>query len=404
MVWIPVISQITLGAFAFLPFLQHQISISRWIKKPLKYPKETPKEDLVILLPVWNEGKIIQNKLDNLARHNEIKTSLLIIDSSSDDNTVELTNEWISKNKSKFQSIELIEMEERLGKTPAVCRALNHLSKQNFEGLILMTDADATIAEGSIERMYGWFSDSTIGAVGAKAIRKRGIDSERQYRDMFETIRLGESNFDSTPFLEGSCMMWRSSGLDISQLDKFSNADDAQIATAVRVSGLKSIYDDKASFSDIAPPTIEGQRRQKIRRAQGLQNLLRRQKNNSNFRSLPKFKKIFRRQNYLHNISPFLALGAGLCALSRWVLVGISGMPTGNEAMIHASLGIVELFCLSSWLCTRQGITLPLLGKVGNILTGLEYLLIARVNSLRGISSHMWDQHTDTRDLNSSKK
>ncbi len=404
MVWIPVISQITLGAFAFLPFLQHQISISRWIKKPLKYPKETPKEELMILLPVWNEGKIIENKLDNLARHNEIKTSLLIIDSSSDDNTVELTNEWISKNKSKFQSIELIEMEERLGKTPAVCRALNHLSKQNFEGLILMTDADATITEGSIERMYGWFSDSTIGAVGAKAIRKRGIDSERQYRDMFETIRLGESNFDSTPFLEGSCMMWRSSALDISQIDKLSNADDAQIATAVRLSGLKSIYDDKASFSDIAPPTIEGQRRQKIRRGQGLQNLLRRQKNNSNFRSLSKFKKIFKRQNYLHNISPFLALGAGLSALSRWVLVGISGMPTGNEAMIHASLGIVELFCLTSWLCTRQGITLPLLGKIGNILTGLEYLLIARVNSLRGISSHMWDQHTDTRDLNSSKK
>ncbi|MAV42875.1 MAG: hypothetical protein CMA30_00150 [Euryarchaeota archaeon] len=404
MVWIPVISQITLGAFAFLPFLQHQISISRWIKKPLKYPKETPKEDLVILLPVWNEGKIIENKLDNLARHNQIKTSLLIIDSSSDDNTVELTNQWISKNKSKFQSIKLIEMEERLGKTPAVCRALNHLSKQNFEGLILMTDADATITEGSIERMYGWFSDSTIGAVGAKAIRKRGIDSERQYRDMFETIRLGESNFDSTPFLEGSCMMWRFRALDISQLDKFSNADDAQIATAVRLSGLKSIYDDKASFSDIAPPTIEGQRRQKIRRGQGLQNLLRRQKNNSNFRSLSKFKKIFKRQNYLHNISPFLALGAGLSALSRWVLVGISGMPTGNEAMIHASLGIVELFCLTSWLCTRQGITLPLLGKIGNILTGLEYLLIARVNSLRGISSHMWDQHTDTRDLNSSKK
>ena len=76
MVWIPVISQITLGAFAFLPFLQHQFSIIRWIKKPLKYPKEVPKDELMILLPVWNEGKIIENKLDYLARHNEIKISL----------------------------------------------------------------------------------------------------------------------------------------------------------------------------------------------------------------------------------------------------------------------------------------------------------------------------------------
>ena len=196
MVWIPVISQITLGAFAFLPFLQHQISISRWLKNPLKYPKEAPEDELMILLPVWNEEKIIKQKVDKLASHDKIKSSLLIIDSASDDNTVELVNDWISNNNSKFQSIKLIEMEERLGKTPAVCRALNHLSKQNFDGLILMTDADATITEGSIERMYGWSSDSTIGAVGAKAIRRRGISSERQYRDMFEKIRRGESSFD----------------------------------------------------------------------------------------------------------------------------------------------------------------------------------------------------------------
>ena len=82
MVWIPVISQITLGAFAFLPFLQHQISISRWLKKPLKYPEKAPNEELTILLPVWNEGKIIEQKLDNLASHNTIKASLLIIDSA----------------------------------------------------------------------------------------------------------------------------------------------------------------------------------------------------------------------------------------------------------------------------------------------------------------------------------
>ena len=404
MVWIPVISQITLGAFAFLPFLQHQLSIKKWLKKPLKYPEEAPNEDLTILLPVWNEGKIIEQKLDSLASHNTIKASLLIIDSASSDNTVELINGWIAENKSRFQSIHLIEMQERLGKTPAVHRALSHLSKQKFDGLILMTDADAIITENSIERMYGWFADSTIGAVGAKAIRKRSISSERQYRGMFETIRLGESNFDSTPFLEGSCMMWRSNAFDISELDSTSNADDAQIATGVRLSGLKSIFDDKASFTDIAPPTIEGQRRQKIRRAQGLQRLLRRQKHNLKIRSSSKFRRIFKRQNYFHNYSPFLALGAGLCALSRWFLVGISGMPTGNEAIIHASLGVVELFCLTSWLCTRQGITLPLLGKIGNILTGLEYLLIARINSIRGISSHIWDQHTDTRDLIRSKK
>jgi cellulose synthase/poly-beta-1,6-N-acetylglucosamine synthase-like glycosyltransferase len=221
---------------------------------------------------------------------------------------------------------------------------------------------------------------------------------------MFEMVRLGESNQDSTPFLEGSCMMWRLSSLDLSLLNVNSNADDAQIATAIRMSGLRSIFDEKASFTDVAPPTIEGQRRQKIRRAQGLQRVLKDQKKNPKISSSGRFKKIFSMQHYLHIYSPLLALGAGMSALSRWVMVSIAGMPTGMDAAIHASLGVLELFCLTSWLCVRQGLSLPLLGKIGTILTGLEYLLIAQYNSFRGQSSHLWQQHSDTREIISQKK
>jgi len=370
----------------------------------MKYPKETPSEALMILLPIWNESKIINQKLDNLSKIIPMACSLLVIDSASTDNSVDLVKNWIKINGSKFQSTELIEMEARLGKTTAVNQALKHLEDSNFDGLIMMTDADATISEGSIERMYGWFSDQSIGAVGARAIRSQSTGEEQQYRSMFEMIRQGESNLDSTPFLEGSCMMWRSKTLDLSLLDTKSNADDAQIATAIRMGGLRSIFDERSSFEDVAPPTIEGQRRQKIRRGQGLQRLLKSQKNNPKMLGTGRFRKIFTIQNYMHNYSPILAFGVGISALSRWLIVSLTGMPTGLDAVVHASLGVIELFCLTSWLCVRQGIRLPLLGKIGTILTGLEYLLIARYNSLRGKSSHMWDQHTDTRELISKSK
>ena len=404
MVWVPAIAEVALGTLAFFPFLKHRISISRWLKKPIKYPEKSPKESLVILLPIWNEAKIIQQKLDSLSSNTKIKCSLLVIDSASTDDSVNLVKDWIKQNDSKFDSIELIEMESRLGKTTAVHKALTHLKSSNFEGLVLMTDADATISNGTIDRMYGWFSNQDIGAVGARAIRSQSTGEESQYRSMFEMVRLGESNQDSTPFLEGSCMMWRLSSLDLSLLNVNSNADDAQIATAIRMSGLRSIFDEKASFTDVAPPTIEGQRRQKIRRAQGLQRVLKDQKKNPKMRSSGRFKKIFSMQHYLHISSPLLALGAGISALSRWVMVSIAGMPTGMDAAIHASLGVLELFCLTSWLCVRQGLSLPLLGKIGTILTGLEYLLIAQYNSFTGKSSHLWQQHSDTREIKSSKK
>ena len=403
MVWVPAIAEAALGTLAFFPFLKHRISISRWLKKPIQYPEKPPKQPLMILLPIWNEAKIIKQKLDNLSMNTEIPCSLLIIDSASTDDSVTLVKDWIKENDSKFESIELIEMESRLGKTAAVHKALAHLKSSNFEGLVLMTDADATISKGTIDRMYGWFSDQEIGAVGARAIRSQSTGEESQYRSMFEMIRLGESNNDSTPFLEGSCMMWRISSLDLSLLNLNSNADDAQIATGIRMGGQRSIFDDKASFEDVAPPTIEGQRRQKIRRAQGLQRLLKDQKKNPKIRNTGRFKKIFSMQHYMHVYSPILALGVGISALSRWVMVSVAGMPTGMDAAIHASLGALELFCLTSWLCVRQGLRLPLLGKIGTILTGLEYLLIAQYNSFRGRTSHMWQQHSDTREIISKK-
>ena len=403
MVWVPVITEVALGTLAFFPFLKHRISISRWLKKPIQYPEKPPKQPIVILLPIWNEAKIIQQKLDDLSVSTEMTCSLLVIDSASTDDSVTLVKNWIKENDFKFESIELIEMESRLGKTTAVHRALTHLKDSNFDGLVLMTDADATISKGTIDRMYGWFSQQEIGAVGARAIRSQSTGEESQYRSMFEMIRQGESNKDSTPFLEGSCMMWRISSLDLSLLNLNSNADDAQIATAVRMAGLRSIFDEKASFTDVAPPTIEGQRRQKIRRAQGLQRLLKDQKANPNIRNTGHFRKIFKAQHYMHIYSPILALGAGISALSRWIMVSVAGMPTGVDAAVHASLGVLELFCLTSWLCVRQGLRLPLLGKIGTILTGLEYLLIAQYNSFRGKSSHMWQQHSDTREIISKK-
>ena len=51
--------EVGLGALAFGPFLLHRLSVGRWRKTPLAYPKATQKmkdEPIVVLLPVWNEA------------------------------------------------------------------------------------------------------------------------------------------------------------------------------------------------------------------------------------------------------------------------------------------------------------------------------------------------------------
>ena len=392
-------TEIVLGALVALPMLIYRMKAKRWNRLALNYPQESHETELMILLPIWNESLVIEKKLDDLNRDYPFKTSLLVIDSASSDDSVEKVKQWLSNNPSVFSDSQVIEMPERLGKTSAVKQALESLDQQSFSGLVLMTDADALISEGTIIRLHGWFSDQSIGAVGSRANRKTELYGEKDYRSMYEMLRIAESKRDSTPFLEGSCMMWRHGTFSSDDLLVDSNADDAQIASLIRFGGLRSILDEDASFIDFAPTTVEGQSRQKIRRAQGLQNMLDRFPKQHKLPGEGYFSAIFRTQRYLHLVIPIMLFQIAIVAIIRWTYVSVTSMPTGYEAVIHASLSFVELLILVSWLTFRNGIRLPLVTTIGALITSFEYLFIARYRNSRGRPSHKWDQHIDVRRL-----
>ena len=89
------------------PFAIHRLNIWRWGKNHLEIPVDKVDLPITVLLPVWNEEKVIQLKLNNLAKQ-EVKTSLLLIDSASTDNTINLANKWLKENPKSFISTEVI--------------------------------------------------------------------------------------------------------------------------------------------------------------------------------------------------------------------------------------------------------------------------------------------------------
>ena len=127
---------------------------------------------------------------------------------------------WNSKDS--FASFQLLRMEERKGKTAAVKLALEHINHSLKSDLILMTDADALFESNTVSNLLKWFSDSSIGCVGATPKRIGQRMEEAGHRSMFSMVRTFESRIDSTPFLEGSCMMWRSDAFDSNAWKGFS--------------------------------------------------------------------------------------------------------------------------------------------------------------------------------------
>jgi cellulose synthase/poly-beta-1,6-N-acetylglucosamine synthase-like glycosyltransferase len=401
MVVVPAMVEGTALAVALFPFIRHRWDMYRWDRDHRSQhgpPSGAHREALTLLLPVWNEALVIERKLANLADQG-VEARLVIIDSASTDATVHLAEAWLAQHPTAFTDHEVIEMPARKGKTAAVVRALNAIG-QRSEGLVCMTDADALLERGVLRRLMQWFADPMIGAVGALPRREHARAEEARHREAWEAMRLAESMVDSTPFLEGSCMMWRIRSLTVSDLYEKANADDAQIATAVRRQGWRSVVDPQARFVDVAPESAGEQRRQKIRRAQGLQRLLLRERRRAGKRSQGVFGRIVRRQFHFHIAAPLALTVASFSAVLRWCFIGLYGWPATFTLAnsLHLGFTFMEAACVFLWWRSRKGLSSGPLSLIGQWLASMELLGRALITTARGRSLHMWEQHQDVRE------
>ena len=398
MLFSPALFEIGFAGLAGLPYIKQGLDLLLARKRKLVRPEQRFSGSLTILLPIWNEESVIRQKLDNLMETCQaFDPHLVIIDSASTDASVSIVEGW--NGQDAFASYTLLRMEQRKGKTAAVKQALEHINQTIPTELILMTDADALFEADTVSKLMHWFTDSTIGCVGASPKRLGQRAEEAEHRALFSMVRNMESKFDSTPFLEGSCMMWRRETLDVESLNVRSNADDAQIATNVRINGLRAIQDSDAYFIDHAPHQRKGHARQKVRRAQGLQRHLLRQRKHWFNRRHGKFAATLRQEAAMHLLSPLLLIGAFVAMLARWATIGFAEIDFSNATLttMHVGLFVTEAIVFVSWLSVRYNVHIPLLNQLGAVIDGNVQLVRALWKSARGTSLHMWDQHIDGR-------
>jgi len=152
-----------------LPLIFHTLLNRYWMGLPPLEPPVTKREKLpriTVVLPVWNEALVIKGKLADIAAQDypAEKLDLIVIDSASTDDTLKLTREWLNENPDAFaDSVRIVEMLARLGKSAAVVRALEELA-DNCE-VVVFSDAECRISAGSLHRIGRWFTDPAIGAV-----------------------------------------------------------------------------------------------------------------------------------------------------------------------------------------------------------------------------------------------
>lgn len=112
-----------------------------------------------VVIPAYNEEKIISQTLDALANQRTTqKYEVIVVDNSSTDRTAEIARSY--KDKMHIKVIE----EKKKGRSPARRKGFQEAKGE----IIFSTDADTIVPPNWIEAIMRYFSDSTVVAVSGR--------------------------------------------------------------------------------------------------------------------------------------------------------------------------------------------------------------------------------------------
>jgi biofilm PGA synthesis N-glycosyltransferase PgaC len=247
-------------AFIFL-YMKHK-SNAIW---PTKIDKAF-NPSVSIIIPTYNEAGIIGYKLENSSRLTYPKNLLeiVIVDSNSTDNTVEIVRAFSEKQKNL--NITLIVEKERKGKSYALNNALSHCKGE----IVIISDADCFWPSDILEKALPYLADPSVGAIGGPKILFNAKQTwitrmEERYLKSANYLRLGESKAGSTVFFEGGFSAFKKEALG--KFDPYvTGSDDCGTIVGVIEKNYRAMLVKEAKFYSSFPATFQGKINVKLRR------------------------------------------------------------------------------------------------------------------------------------------
>ncbi|MEO9364618.1 MULTISPECIES: glycosyltransferase [Candidatus Nitrosocaldus] len=214
-----------------------------------------------IVIPTYNEEKIIASTLENILSidYPKDRMEIIVID-SSDDKTPEIVAEYAMHHP----YIRLIKTERK-----GVATARNEAYSIAKGEIVIKNDCDCMLESNAISEIVANFADARIGAVTSRVMAPNNERLEINYRSIHHRIQIAESIIDSTYIFNTLSAFRRDLIRPIT-----TSADDADVALNIRRQGYKAIYDPDSIFYEASPLTAKERVEVKSRRAVGHINLL----------------------------------------------------------------------------------------------------------------------------------
>jgi len=219
-----------------------------------------------IIVPTYNESRIILFKLANLSRLRYPKNLMetIVVDSRSSDGTAEILKQFCEKNPQA--NVRVLIEEERKGKSHALNYALDHCDSE----VVIVSDADCFWPSDILEKAMPFLADPDVGLIGGPKILLNSDQTwvtrmEKEYLESANFLRLGESKVGSTVFFEGGFSAFKKNAVD--RFDPYcTGSDDCGTAINVIEKNYRAMLVPDAKFYSTFPLSLRNMVSVKLRR------------------------------------------------------------------------------------------------------------------------------------------
>ncbi|MCG1003030.1 MULTISPECIES: glycosyltransferase [Halobacterium] len=355
------------------------LALYAWIR-PSGSPadKQAWEPSVSIVLPTYNEEKIVETKLDDVLEldYPMEKVELVAVDSSTDD-TREIIREYFAGLDAP--ELVLLEEDERRGLAPALNDAYAAASNE----MVVKTDCDSKLPPDVLREAAANLADDNVAAVTGRNVEVLGgSEVESGYRGVQSHIQQLESHLDSTLIFHGPFSAFENDAL--LPIDPNSLADDTELALKIRRQGGRVIFDPAVQYMEASFSDFVKRRKQKDRRGMGLIRLLVQHRD-----ALGKYGK------YGKVVLPF---NWWFMIVSPWLLAVTLVVGMGAALSLFGAGGLVLPAAVAAFAYLGQKDVLGPVQALYSIFDTQVSLLRASVELLVGDSDGTWDVDAELRE------
>jgi len=234
-----------------------------------------------IIVPVFNEGKIIKESIKSLLNLNYKDYEIIIVNDGSTDNTREVAEALVGFQAGKYGDVKVALINQpNLGKA----RALNagiYFSKAEY---VLCMDGDSQLSPDSVKSAIRHFKNPEIGAVAGnvKVLNRNNFFTDLQALEYIEGLnmaRSAQSYIRLVNIIPGPIGIFRRKAIE--QAGYYSSdtyAEDADLTLKLLANRWKIYYEPNSISYTQAPETLQQLLKQRYRWTRGILQSLRKHK------------------------------------------------------------------------------------------------------------------------------